>query len=159
MKTPQQEDVLRQIIRQLLDSQQLAVLSTQRNGQPYASLMAFAHTDDLATILVTTGSSTRKHTNIEKDPRVSLLFDNRSNEPSDFHDAQALTALGRVEPVSSDDREPMARRYLERHPYLERFLDSPSTVFLKIIVSHYILVDRFQEVTELHLDEKEDLFA
>ena len=46
-------------IRALLESQPLAVLSTQRDGQPYASLMAFAHTEDLAMIVVATGTSTR----------------------------------------------------------------------------------------------------
>ena len=35
------------LIRNLLQSQKLAVLSTQNHGQPYCNLIAFAATDDL----------------------------------------------------------------------------------------------------------------
>ena len=38
-------------ITALFDSQQLAVLSTQKNDQPYASLVAFAASEDLEQIL------------------------------------------------------------------------------------------------------------
>lgn len=46
-------------IRQLFDSQDLAVLSTQKKGQPYASLVAVAVTPDLNQILFLTPSTTR----------------------------------------------------------------------------------------------------
>lgn len=159
MKKMKQENEVRQLILELLETQKLLVLSTQRNGQPYSSLMAFAYTEDLCSILVATGSSTRKHGNIEREPRVSLLVDNRSNETSDFHEACALTALGRVKAVADSDRHSHAALYLSRHPYLERFMHSPSTVFLRIEISHYILVNRFQQVMELHLSDEMDLFG
>ena len=39
------DKVMQERIHSLLSSQPLAVLSTQRNGQPYSSLMAFAYTE------------------------------------------------------------------------------------------------------------------
>ena len=78
-------------ISSLLSSQKLAVLSTQRDGQPYSSLMAFAYSSDLKDIIVATGRSTRKHQNLVQESRVSLLIDNRSNSENDFHGAVALT--------------------------------------------------------------------
>ena len=146
-------------IHALLQSQQLAVLSTQRSGQPYASLMAFAHTDDLRKMVVATGISTRKHQNIMADARVSLLVDNRSNREEDFHEAAALTIIGVANPVAEEERPLYERLYLKKHPYLEKFLSSPTTAFFKIEIRHYLLVTRFQSVMEYHLGHAADLFT
>ena len=71
----------------LLRAQSLAVLSTQQEGQPYASLVAFASNDDLTRLYFATTRSTRKFANIMKDSRVAMLIDNRSNNPADFQQA------------------------------------------------------------------------
>lgn len=157
MNTPDRE--MHERIRALLDSQPLAVLSTQRDGQPYASLMAFAHTDDLTRIVVATGTSTRKHQNIIADSRVALMVDNRSNREEDFHEAAALTILGVASPVLSEERPVYEDLYLGRHPYLEKFLSSPTTTLFKVAVNHYLMVTRFQTVMEYHLDHEADLFT
>lgn len=146
-------------IRNLLGSQKLAALSTQRNGQPYTSLMAFAYTADLKEIVVATGKATRKHQNILQERRVSLLIDNRSNREDDFHSAMALTVLGEAVLVEARERSTYQQLYLDRHPYLEHFLDSPSTAFIKILVGHYLLVSRFQNVMEYSVRDGYDLFT
>ncbi|TKB23908.1 pyridoxamine 5'-phosphate oxidase family protein [Desulfopila sp. IMCC35006] len=143
----------------LLDGQQLAVLSTQREGQPYSSLMAFAFTPDLANIVVATGKSTRKHQNLIQESRVSLLIDNRSNSENDFHAAMAATVIGKAESLAESERPVYEKLYLQRHPYLEKFLASPTTAFIKIRVSHYVLVYRFQEVMEYRISDECNLFT
>lgn len=153
------ERVMHERIGALLSGQPLAVLSTQRNGQPYSSLMAFAHTEDLEVILVATGKSTRKHQNITMDSRVSLLVDNRSNSEEDFHSAAALTVLGVAKPIAKEERLEYETIYLERHPYLQKFLCSPTTTFIKIKVQHYLLVSRFQNVMEYRMSDQVDLFG
>lgn len=152
------ETEMQETIRLLLSQQRLAVLSTQRSGQPYSSLMAFAFTSDLKRLLVATGKSTRKHQNILQESRVSLLVDNRANNEADFHQAAALTILGKAEEIRDSERPVLSRLYLERHPYLEKFLDSPTTSFFQITVDHYLLVSRFQNVMEYRIGEKNDLF-
>lgn len=146
-------------IKSLLGSQQLAVLSTQRDGQPYSSLMAFAYTPDLANIFVATGKSTRKHQNLVQESRVSLLFDNRSNSEDDFHAAMAVTVIGKASPLADSERSESEKLYLHRHPYLENFLASPTTAFLKIAVSHYVLVSRFQDVMEYRIRDECNLLS
>jgi nitroimidazol reductase NimA-like FMN-containing flavoprotein (pyridoxamine 5'-phosphate oxidase superfamily) len=143
----------------LLGSQQFAVLSTQRDGQPYSSLMAFAYTSDLKNIVVATGKSTRKHQNIVQESRVSLLIDNRSNSEDDFQAAMALTVLGKAELIQKAERQGYRELYLSRHPSLENFLASPSTAFLRIMVYHYLLVSRFQNVMEYNIRDEVDLFT
>lgn len=146
-------------ISALLESQQLAVLSTQRDGQPYSSLMAFAYSADLQNIVVATGKSTRKHQNIVHDSRVSLLVDNRSNSEADFHAAMALTIVGKAEHLQDAEQSEYQQLYLGRHPYLEKFLSAPTTALVKIKVYHYLLVSRFQNVMEYRVRDETDIFT
>ena len=140
--TRRDEEVQKAILR-LLSSQQLAALSTQ----------------DLKYLVVATGKATRKHHNILHDGRVSLLIDNRSNSEDDFHAAQALTVLGRAHPVEAFEHAAYQDLYLRRHPYLEKFLTSPTTAFIKVEVYHYLLVSRFQKVMEYNIRDDFNLFS
>jgi nitroimidazol reductase NimA-like FMN-containing flavoprotein (pyridoxamine 5'-phosphate oxidase superfamily) len=148
-------------ITKLLLSQKLAVLATQSSeGAAYASLIAFAATDDLQKIVLATPKSTRKFANIKHNPKVSLLIDDRSNNEKDFHDAQAVTVMGAVERIDADiSGNELASLYLIKHPYLEDFLRSPSTAFVIISVRSYYLVNRFQEVMELHICDENHISA
>ncbi len=151
--------VVRQTIEEVLSSQYLAVLASERRGQPYSSLMAFAHTPDLQTIVVATGQATRKHVNLLGESRVSLLIDNRTNSTTDFHAASAITVIGRAEQVSEEDQEHYQNLYLDKHPYLKSFLQAPTTSIFKIAVRHYLMVNRFQNVLEYHITDETDIFA
>ena len=147
-------------IAELLLSQKLAVLSSQTpEGSSYSSLVAFAATGDLQKIVLATPRATRKYANIRYNPKVSLLVDNRSNKEQDFHDAKAVTVMGIVNEINPVDpsQNDLASLYLQKHPYLDNFLHSPSTVFLLISVYRYYLVSRFQEVMELHIRDENDL--
>ena len=146
-------------ISSLLSSQKLAVLSTQRDGQPYLSLMAFAYSFDLKDIVVATAISTRKHQNLVQESRVSLLIDNRSNSENDFHGAVALTVLGKAEQINDTERRGYEELYLNRHPYLEKFLCSSSTAFFKVMVHNYLLVSHFQKVKEYRVRDEADVFT
>ncbi len=150
---------LKHDIEEVLASQRLAVLATERKGQPYSSLMAFAHSPDLATIVVATGVATRKHINLMQESRVSLLIDTRSNSEADFHRAAAVTAIGKAELVDEDNHSFYGKLYLDKHPYLESFLEAPTTSLFKISILHYLLVNRFQNVMEYHLTDETDIFA
>lgn len=152
-------DDLFQEIKQVLDSQRLAVMATERDGHPYTSLMAFAHTADLTTIVVATGRATRKHMNLLGESRVSLLIDTRTNSESDFHAAAAVTVIGNASEIEDGEREKYSALYLSHHPYLEKFLQSPSTAMFIIRVRHYLIVNRFQHVMELHLTDEMDIFT
>jgi len=137
-------------IRELLDSQRLAVLSTHTRGQPYSNLVAFAVTPDLKHLVFATTRATRKFANLLADPRVSLLIDNRTNEEADFADAAALTVLGQVSEVHGADRQHLLPVYLEKHPYLHDFVTSPNCALFRVTVARFILVNRFQDVREVY---------
>ena len=161
VNTMTNREQLHREIAELLLSQKLAVLATQSSkGSAYASLIAFAATDDLQKIVFATPLATRKFANIKHNPNVSLLIDDRSNNEKDFHDAQAVTVMGAVDRIEPDaSQNELATIYLGKHPYLEDFLRSPSTAFISISVWRYYLVSRFQEVMELHIRNENDIPA
>lgn len=136
-------------LQEFLASQRSAVLATTENGQPYLSLMAFAATDDLQYLLVATYRATRKYRNIKADPRVALLVDNRTNQPSDTEQAMAVTALGRAEEVVASDKDQFLPIFLAKHPHLEKFVSSPECALIKVEVERFFIVSNFQEVREV----------
>ncbi len=139
---------IREILRELLTSQTLAVLGTHQAGQPYGSLVAFAATPDLKNLFFATTRATRKFANLQADSRVSMVLDNRSNRVADFRKAVAATVLGRAKEIKGRDRQKIAKIYLAKHPHLKEFISSPTCALIKIRVEVYYLVWRFQNVFE-----------
>ena len=146
-----EEAELEDLIRELFESQKLAVLGTQNQGQPYANLVAFAPSDDLKSLYFVTARATRKYANIEADARVTVLIDNRSNQDSDFSQAAAVTATGTAQAVVDSERDAVLTVYLAKNPMLKDFVQSPSCALLQIRVETYYVVRRFQNVMELHI--------
>ena len=145
------EEIQRRL-RDLCISQKLAVVSTQSDGQPYASLVAFVASDDLHHIFFVTPRTTRKFANLTSDPRVAVLINSSANEESDFHDAISITATGMAEEIMDPDRKNVLKQYLSKHPYLEDFARSPSCAVIRVAAKSYYMVQNFQKVMEFHIN-------
>lgn len=143
------QDSIRKALHQLFRTQPLAVLATHDQGQPYANLVAFAAMQDLQLILFATPRATRKYANLTADPRAAMLVDNRSNAEADFQQATAVTATGTTAEVPASEHPYLLDIYLKKHPYLKDFVQSPSCAFMQLAVQRYVMVNHFQEVTEL----------
>ena len=141
-----------QQLKTLFDAQRLAVLSTHRNGQPYASLVAFCAGDDIENLYFITPKTTRKFENLAADPRVAMLVNSSTNRDEDFHRAVAVTVVGNAFEISGNDRPAIVEMYLRKHPYLEEFARAPSAAVVKLSARSYYMVRNFQNVIELHLD-------
>jgi nitroimidazol reductase NimA-like FMN-containing flavoprotein (pyridoxamine 5'-phosphate oxidase superfamily) len=135
---------------ELFATQPLAVLSTDSDRCPYASLVAFAARADLRRLYFATTRDTRKYANLRANSRVALLVDNRSNRIDDFTSAVAVTVLGDSRELTGTERADAERLYLTRHPHLQEFVSSPSCALVEVTVSSLYLVSRFQNVTEFH---------
>lgn len=146
-----QEDIKKHI-RELFIGQKLAVLSTHRSGQPYASLVAFVGKEDLTEIFFVTPRTTRKHANLLADSRVALLINSSMNVDDDFHEAVSVTALGHAEEVGGVEKKDVLKRYLAKHPYLEAFANAPTCALIGVKITSYVLVKNFQHVMELSID-------
>lgn len=139
------------IIEELFRTQYLAVLSTQKDGAPYGNLVAFASADNLTRLIFVTPRATRKFSNMLAEPRVAMVIDNRSNDHIDFSKAMAVTATGTAIDSRSLERNRLLAIFLNKHPHLKEFAESPSCAVMSIEVETYYCVYRFQNVMELHL--------
>ena len=138
-------------LKNLFDSQKLGVLATQQKKNPYTSLVAFACSDDMKQIVFATSKATRKFANIISNPSVSFFIDNRSNRAIDFRKAIGVTALGAVRQITKNKNSKLIKLYLSKNPQLDSFIASRSCAFLCIDVKSFYIVERFQNVTEVHL--------
>ncbi len=140
-------------LKDLFDGQRIGVLSTQKGNRPYASLVAFAATDDFKCFVFATPRTTRKYINIMASTRAALLIDNRSNRASDFRKAMAVTVVGTVRELKKIGRSRLIKLYKEKHPHLKDFVKSPTCAVMCIDAETLHTVDRFQHVVELRLDK------
>mgnify|MGYP006291483675 FL=1 len=136
-------------VRVLLESQFLGVLATAGLQGPHASLVAFASSLDLRTLVLATPMSTRKYAHMLSDPRVALLVDSRSNQSSDFHAAAAVTAYGHARVACKEQDREWMHLYLKKHPHLIDFVHAPSCALVSIAVDRFSQVTSFQEVAEI----------
>lgn len=144
------EDPARQL-RELLQGQQLAALSTAGDDGSYASLVGFAAEEDGRHLLFSTLRTSRKFANLCRDTRVALLIDNRQNRLEDFIEAVAVTAVGRARELTGADCDLAGAVYLAKFPHQADFLRSPGSALFRVRVETFLLVSRFQQVTELRL--------
>lgn len=143
-------DILQQVSA-LLTSQKLAVLATQRQGQPHVSLVAFAATANGRELIFATTRTSRKFANLQADPRAALLIDSRTHQEADFHQGQALSAHGLVMEVSGSEKHFRLQAFLTKHPHLWEFAQSPSCALMSMQVQVFNLVSKFQKVIEYRL--------
>ena len=136
------------IIKELCDDQAFGVLATQGNNDCYNSLISFAVNENYTQMVFATPIDTKKLDLIKKNSGVSVLIDNRNNNPKDINDIVAATIIGEASILSDEDKTYWSNLLIEKHSYLETFIEAPSTVIVKIEISKYYFVGSFQEVIE-----------
>lgn len=136
-----------QLVKEITGKQYFAVLNSVDDGIPYSNLVSFSITDNLKSLVFVTDRNTRKYRNIRHNARVSLLIDNRTNQPSDISEAVAITVIGNAgeEP---DKKSGLRSVFLARHPHLENFVDDPGNALIQITVTEYIIAgfDRTERI-------------
>ena len=143
------EPPLPQRIQSLLESQPYGVLCTQGGGQPYGSVVAFAFTGDLDSLIFATAVTTRKFHLLSSCDRVSMVVDSRATHQDELTRVEAVTATGRAVPLDSGPEYEQCLNLLsDRHLALHSFFHAPTTALVKIEVTRYFHVSRFQDVSE-----------
>ena len=140
---------LKERLKSLMKEQTLGVLASFHDDEPYTNLVAFVTSDDLKYIFFVTPVSTRKYSYLSVSRKASIMIDNRSNDESDFKDAMAVNATGSVMEVEKSDE--IKALYLEKHPYLRDFIQSPSSALMRMNVERYTVASKFQNVVEIDM--------
>ena len=137
-------------IKKLVREQFFFILCTQGEGQPYGSLIAYAFKDDLKKLFFATSKNTRKYKLLSKCPKVAIVIDSRCKNQDEFIKIDVLTATGNTIKIEKNEKDFKKDISLlkNRHPYLNKFLESNNTVLFCLDVEKYIYVTHFQEVFE-----------
>jgi len=136
-------------IRRLVEGERYGVLCTQGGGQPYGSMVAFACTVDLCTLVFATPIATRKFRLLSECDRVALLIDNRARVPYELTRIEAVTVTGHaVRPEARGEHERWAALLIGRHPHLRTFVEAPTSALFRVDAVRYLHVSRFQEVRQ-----------
>jgi uncharacterized pyridoxamine 5'-phosphate oxidase family protein len=140
-------------IKDLFKSQTLAVLATIYGRQPYCNLVAFVATNDCKFMIFATNRNTNKYKNLQKNHRVSLLIDDRTNLNDDFGKNVAITALGLAEEVSPEENPYFAELLISKHPDIASFLMGSDNTLFKVRISEYIIAG-FDSVEILKVEDR-----
>ncbi|HEY8267524.1 MAG TPA: DUF2470 domain-containing protein [Xanthobacteraceae bacterium] len=124
-----------------------ALASLRADGAPYASLVNVGTAADNSPLLLL--SRLARHTeNILRDPRVSLLFDERSG--ADPLSSARVSIAGRIAPT---DDAGVARRFLARHPSASDYASFADFGFWRVEMESAHLVAGFGRIVELKRDQ------
>ena len=103
--------------------------------------MAYAYTDDMSHVFIASSVSSRKVEDMLANPKVSILWDNRSGNLADHSEGTLVTASGRASLLTSgSDAESAAARLIERNPNQKGFMDQKGVAVLAVAVETYAVV-------------------
>jgi nitroimidazol reductase NimA-like FMN-containing flavoprotein (pyridoxamine 5'-phosphate oxidase superfamily) len=110
--------------------------------------------DDFKSLIFFTPSNTRKYSNLKRNPSVSVFVDSTKNSGQDIAEALGLNISGEAEEIpESGESEKIRSDFIKRNPAMKEFVESPSVAMFRIMVRTYFFVERFQQVTEIHIDQ------
>ena len=133
-------------ILHVLERNRLAVLATQRDGQPHASLVAFTPLEGMRFLAFATYRETIKCDNIVQDPRVAILVEDRELDATYPGRRLVVTALGAAIETTVAERHAHVAKHLARHPELQGFLSTSECVFIRVAVHAYQVVGGIDDV-------------
>lgn len=144
------EEIIKNKIRIMVETQATGVLATVVDQRPYASLVAFSYSPDLKKIFFATPNNTTKYRNLTGNPNISLIIDSRICNPKDFSLSAAVTVMGEAHELAGPDRSRRLEDHSARLPGLAEFFSSPAMAMFQIDVHSYIVAEGLTEVAVYH---------
>lgn len=137
--------------RRLLRGAASAVLATQADGQPLASLVTPAMTPDLSALLWL--STLSEHTRqLAAEPRCSLFVQGLAAERNP-QTAPRVSMAGLAEKVPAEEVPGLKARWLAKHPYAALYADFADFSLWRIAPSGAQLVGGFARAFRIRLAE------
>ncbi len=133
-------------IEDIFENSRLAVLASEADGQPHASLIALTPMKGFRKLIFATYRNTRKYNNFIKNSKVAVLIESIDINRPGQNKSYVLTAVGHAEEVEPRGRKKVLDAHLERHPELLSFLQSEQCALVQIKVSTYQLVRGIDDV-------------
>ena len=129
MMTPEQK----QKLAELFAKEHVAVLVTQGEQWPTATMQAFAETDDLDVLFIV-GATAEKYLNAMKRPNVTVLVDTRDvGDVPTFQVARAsIQGVANEVPRSGPEWETLKTVFLKKNPFEAPFFGNEALRMVRI---------------------------
>ncbi len=139
----------------MLQASRFAVLATEGNGQPHASLIAITPTEGFRSLIFATYRNTRKYLNLANNSQVAVLMEGENINRSALQEGFVLTAFGSAHEISLAGHDVAQRAHLDRHPDIEAFVRSKECALIQVKVEAYQVVNgiddaRWYSIKELN---------
>lgn len=133
-------------IENIFKHSRFAVLATEGDGQPHASLIAVTPMEDYRKLIFATYRNTRKYHNLANNGRVAVLVESIDINRSGFQESYVLTAFGRVEEIEPVEKKMVFEEHLKKHPELLSFMQSEDCSLVCIKVDSYQVVRGIDDI-------------
>lgn len=138
---------VKKYIEDALRASRLAVLATESDGQPHASLVAITPVRGIRQLIFVTYRETRKFQNLAQNDKVAVLIQGEDLYNSSQQKSFALTAFGTAREILTSEHEDALPEHLKRHPDLENFMYEKNSALILINVDTYQLVRGIDNVS------------
>jgi general stress protein 26 len=127
------EAAQRERIAALLAEVQVAILVTQGEDWPTATMQAFAETPELDLLFIM-NDATEKFQNLLKHPRVTLYLDAREKGKVETFEISRVLIQGIATEIARDgaDWEPLKEIFLKKSPFEAPFFKYPTLRMMRV---------------------------
>jgi len=140
-------------IEDIFKISRFAVLATEGDGQPHASLIAITPIEGHRKLIFATYRNTRKYQNLAHNGKVAILIESIDSNRSGLQESFVLTAFGHVEKIKAEEKNMVFNAHLERHPELITFMQSANCSLIRIKVDTYQVVRGIDDVEWWTIDD------
>jgi len=134
------QSVAKENIEAVLTASRFAVLATEGDGQPHASLIAITPFESFRQLLFATYRNTLKYRNLTHNSKVAFLIENENVNIKGLTEKVVLTIIGHTKEISISDKEAAYQAHLKRHPEMESFILSSDCALIMFIAQSYQVV-------------------
>ena len=145
--------VIKTYIEDIFKIRRFAVLATEGDGQPHASLIAVTPMEGFRKLIFATYRNTRKYINLANNGKVAILVESININRSGLQESIVLTAFGHVEEIKDGEENIVFETHLERNPELSAFMKSEDCSLVRIKVDTYQVVRGIEDVEWWTIDD------
>ncbi|MDZ7635047.1 MAG: pyridoxamine 5'-phosphate oxidase family protein [Bacteroidales bacterium] len=132
-------DTIKEYIEGILKASRFAVLATEGDGQPHASLIAITPFGNYRQLVFATYRNTAKYRNLDHNSKVAVLIES-GDDIKGSGKTIVLTITGRTEEINRAENEEAFIAHLKEHPELKSFMLSPDCAIFLVIAQSYQVV-------------------
>ena len=147
---------IKEYIEAVLETSGFAVLATEGDGQPHASLIAITPFGNFRQIIFATYRDTLKYRNLSHNNKVAVLIESRVVNVKSLEESVVLTIIGHTEDIRIAENEAAYQAHLKRHPEMESFMLSSDCALIRVMAQSYQVVYGIDEIRWI---TAEDLYS